>query len=215
MLVTVLLLGLALPFVASIPFAFGPRAAPWLAGFFRLWFLFAILICWPGVSLPVYLGPVCFFIPILIGSLALCSPFAGKLRRSFPTHLPIYWQTARIVGGLFFVPATLGTLAWDFAGPAGTGDVLIGLTAPFVATAYRPRPNRGLALGLAWNILGLLDFAIAIVSAIITNSRLEFPLRLIPAYFVPFAILVHFFSMGNLLAQSQVTHDNPIPSPPK
>lgn len=203
-LLSIVLLGVALPVVATIPFAAGHRFNPWLAGFFGAWFLFALVACWPGLPLPPVLGLVCFAGPLLIGSAALFTPWAAGLRRAVAVDWPILWQTARVVGGLFFVPAALGELSWGFAGPAGTGDVLVGVTAPLVAGMYRRQPARGPALGLAWNLLGLLDFAVAIGAAVVTRSQLGFPLQLIPAYFVPVAILMHFFSIGNLLVRPHI-----------
>lgn len=206
--VTCILFGVALPMVATIPYVLGKAAGSGRvhrpsAAFLVLWFAFALAITAPLNLLPEWLGAVSFLAPLALGTVWLSTLGESGIFKATPVFVPIVWQSARVVGGLFFVPASYGELTCRFAGPAGTGDLLVGLAAPLVASAYWRTPSRGPALGIAFNLLGISDFVVAIASAISARALLDFPLRLIPAYFVPIAILVHLFSIGNLVAQSR------------
>jgi len=214
--VTCILLGVALPVVATIPYVLGKaagsgRAHRPSAAFLVLWFAFALAITVPLNLLPAWLGAVSFLAPLVLGTVWLSMQGERGLLKATPLFVPIAWQSARVVGGLFFVSASYGELTWRFAGPAGTGDLLVGLAAPLVALAYWRTPSRGPALGIAFNLLGLSDFVVAIASAISARALLDFPLRLIPAYFVPVAILVHLFSIGNLVVKSRGARQENLP----
>ena len=86
--------------------------------------------------------------------------------RRYVLGLDIRWLTAiqgwRLIGAMFLVLMSFGLLPGTFAWPAGVGDTIVGLYAPFVVYALVKRsPNwRGNVILLS--VLGLLDFVGAI-----------------------------------------------------
>lgn len=154
-----------------------------------------------------------FVAPLVIvaAALALFEP----LRRAVlaPELQPslVAVQTFRVIGGVFLVLLALNALPAVFAVPAGTGDVLIGLTAPAVARSLRAG-RRGPAI--TWNLLGLLDFVVAVTIGLaaspgplhvlnVTPSAAPLgvlPLVLIPTFLVPLAAILHLVSLRSLTA---------------
>jgi hypothetical protein len=112
-------------------------------------------------------------------------------------------QTFRVVGIVFVILYSLGALPGAFALPAGWGDFAIGITAPVVAWYWkRPFPKRTF---IVWNVLGSLDLVDAMTLGVLASAspvgilggdvttRLmgEFPLSLIPTFFVPLLLIFH------------------------
>jgi hypothetical protein len=101
-----------------------------------------------------------------------------------------------------------------FAVPAGSGDLLVGVTAPVVAQLYRGDAVRWRGLAVLWNLFGLADLAVAVATGVLTApGRLQqlaldapnvlitsFPLVLIPVFLVPASILLHLLSLRLLRA---------------
>ena len=83
-------------------------------------------------------------------------------------NVPQSWivgvQLYRVLGVIFLVLYASGKIPGAFALPAGIGDVLTGLLAPIVALGYaRGRPGAERRV-LAWNVFGLLDLVVAVMS---------------------------------------------------
>ena len=112
-------------------------------------------------------------------------------------------QTVRVVGIVFVILYFLGALPGVFALPAGWGDFAIGVTAPVVAWYWRrPFPYRTF---IVWNMLGSLDLVNAMSLGVLASAspvgilagdvttRLmgQFPLSLIPTFFVPLLLIFH------------------------
>jgi hypothetical protein len=112
-------------------------------------------------------------------------------------------QVIRVVGIVFVILYFLGTLPGAFALPAGWGDFAIGITAPVVAWSWkRPFPKRTF---IVWNLLGSLDLVNAMILGVLASpsamgiladdvtTRLmgQFPLSLIPTFFVPLLLIFH------------------------
>jgi len=97
-----------------------------------------------------------------------------------------------------------------FALPAGIGDVIVGLLTPLVALAYARDARRNVGRVTTWNILFILDLAVAITTGFITSPSTLFsyeppntliailPLVLIPVYLVPLSVLLHLASLAKL-----------------
>ena len=66
-------------------------------------------------------------------------------------------QLYRALGVIFLILYAGDRLPGLFAWPAGLGDILVGLLAPFVAMAYARRPEENARTVAAWNIFGLAD----------------------------------------------------------
>jgi hypothetical protein len=105
-----------------------------------------------------------------------------------------------------------GHLPGLFALPAGLGDSLVGIFAPFVAAAYARSPQSASRRVKLWNLLGIADLVIAVTLGFITSpspfqlaafdhpSTLigMYPLVLIPVFAVPLSILLHLASLQKL-----------------
>jgi len=113
-------------------------------------------------------------------------------------------------GGLGFLALYAhGVLPGLFAWPAGLGDILIGVTAPWVMLALIRQPRfTASRLFVAWNLLGILDLVVAVgtgtlssgfvaglAGAVTTAPMAQLPLVLIPAYFVPLFIMLHLAAL--------------------
>jgi hypothetical protein len=97
--------------------------------------------------------------------------------------------------------------------PAGIGDTLTGLFAVPAAIAVATGTAQGRRAAIAWNILGLADFAVAITLGLITSpGRFQlivpdvpsigagaYPGVLTPAFVVPSSILLHALSLRQLI----------------
>src|SRR5215471_5107025 len=112
-------------------------------------------------------------------------------------------QALRVVGIVFVILYFLGALPGAFALPAGWGDFAIGITAPVVAWSWK-RPFPYLTF-IVWNMLGSLDLVNAMSLGVLASAspvgilagdvttRLmgQFPLSLIPTFFVPVLLILH------------------------
>src|SRR5215216_5401234 len=117
-------------------------------------------------------------------------------------------HTLRIVGVVFLIVMALGHLPAAFALPAGLGDMAIGVAAPFVAR--RLARGNGRAGAVRFNVLGILDLAVAVSIAFLLGPFGPFevtpstaplrllPLALIPTTAVPLAIALHIVSLRRL-----------------
>jgi hypothetical protein len=182
------------------------------------WFLVAVLgsgAGWfatapgrpPLPLLVAVLGPIVLFAAVY----ALSERFRTYVRTGDPvllTHL----QSWRILGGIFLALMAFGLLPAAFAGPAGWGDVVIGVTAPFVAQALAVRGAARMGrLFVGWQLLGILDLVVAVGTG--TSLRLagadgaeqmaamgRLPLSLIPGFAVPLFVILHFASIAQVRA---------------
>lgn len=157
---------------------------------------------------------------ILIGFILLLGVlqkvYASTTIQTIADAIPAHWiigiQTYRVVGIGFLILYSQGILPATFAFPAGIGDIIIGITAPFVAYLYFLKKPYAKKLAINWNILGIADLVIALAVGIagyprplqlipLTPSTEPFslyPLVLIPLFAVPLALLLHFCSLRTL-----------------
>ncbi len=160
---------------------------------------------WIGVGLVV---------PLALGVFALRLPaVAAAVSHPRAVALLVAAQTFRIVGGVFLVLLAAGQLPAGFGLPAGIGDVLVGVAAPFVAVALWRRPQRR-ALGRAFTAFGLLDLVVAVgtgvalspgpLQLVATDPTTDLmgwlPMVLVPTFAVPIAMLLHVASFRLLRA---------------
>jgi hypothetical protein len=119
-------------------------------------------------------------------------------------------QTWRVGGIVFLILYQRGELPGVFAIPAGWGDFAIGITAPLVAWYWRrPFPTKTF---IVWNVLGSLDLVLAVTLGVLASrtpigilagdvtTRLmgQFPLSLIPTFFVPLLLIIHLISLSRV-----------------
>jgi len=147
-------------------------------------------------------------VPVLLSSKVI-----GALLDATPAAWLIGLQVYRIFGGIFLVSWARGGIAGIFALPAGIGDVLVGVLALPVAYLVGTGAPGARQRAMAWNWLGLFDFAVAIGIGIVTapgplqlivpdrpTAALgTLPMVMIPAFAVPSSILLHALSLRQLL----------------
>jgi hypothetical protein len=203
----------------------GRRVAVWLslAIPFTLWLIAIWILAVDGtfVSRPGVIPrlPLAIFLPIIIGlALLLASRHVTTILIAAPASWLIALQCYRALGGTFLVGWAQGDIPAAFALPAGIGDVLVGLLALPVAAYVHAGAPRARQLGIAWNILGVLDLVTAITMGALTspgplqllaperpNALLgAYPVVMIPAFIVPSSILLHALSIRQLRRKVQL-----------
>jgi hypothetical protein len=115
-------------------------------------------------------------------------------------------QTWRVGGIVFLILHQQRALPGAFALAAGWGDLAIGITAPVLAWYWKPPfPSRTF---LVWNVLGSLDLVLAVSLGVLSSAAVgvlagdvttrlmgQFPLSLIPTFFVPLFLILHLISL--------------------
>ena len=216
------------------------RLATWLALIvpFTLW----LAVIWslaisrffqptPGVGRPVL--PLAIFLPVIVAvPMLLRLKRIGQVLDAMPPAWLVALQVYRVFGGIFLLGWAAGRLPGLFALPAGIGDVTTGLLALPVAYYLASGAAGGRAAATAWNIFGLLDFAIAVGIGLITApgpfqlivpsvpsiGAGLYPTVMIPAFAVPSSILLHALSLRQLRRLAKQTkahaHSNATPLSP-
>jgi hypothetical protein len=124
----------------------------------------------------------------------------------------------RLVGIVFLLMMVSGEVPALWALPAGIGDILVGVTAPWVASDVETR--RGRRRAVIWNLFGMADLVVAVLLGVMTSpgptrvfqtaptSELmaHFPLALVPTFLVPLAFVLHVTSLWQLLGGAWVPH---------
>jgi hypothetical protein len=190
-----------------------------------LWSISALLVAWfvvaAATSIVGYYRPSSgpptiqygLMTPIVIGVLAFFSwPLLRRIVASVPNTWLVGVQFYRVLGVIFVVLCAGGHLPGIFALPAGLGDTLVGILAPFAAVSLARSPKTSANRARLWNLLGIADLIIAVTLGFLTSpSPLQmfafdrpsgliamFPLSLIPVYAVPLSILLHLASLQKL-----------------
>jgi hypothetical protein len=161
----------------------------------------------PRPPIPLGLAAV-----IPVAAFALCYLASARFREfalSLNLQVLTLVQTWRVLGLVFVIEYWRGSLPGMFALPAGWGDFAIGITAPLVALWRGPFPRTTL---IVWNVLGILDLVLAVSLGVLSSAtpagilagdvstRImgQFPLSLIPAFFVPLLLIVHLISLAQI-----------------
>lgn len=186
-------------------------AVPFTAWLAIVWWLAVDGAFRPRPGVPAM--PIAIFLPVLIGlPFLLRSERIGSVLDATPASWLVGLQAYRVFGGIFLVAWSRGAMSGTFALPAGMGDVLVGVLALPVAYLLHVGAPSARRLALAWNILGLVDFAIAVGIGILSapgpfqlivpdtpNTQLgTFPTVMISVFAVPSSILLHVLSLRQL-----------------
>ncbi|MBK9017345.1 MAG: hypothetical protein IPM82_26655 [Saprospiraceae bacterium] len=139
---------------------------------------------------------------------------AEHLLRAVPKHQPIYLQSFRIVVELLILGMfKKGMATYEPTLEGYNFDMVMGLTAPFVAWLVFNKKWLPEKLALIWNYIGLLALAnvVFIFISLFVKPQLwgyaetpvspEFgtmPYLLIPAVYMPLAVFLHVFSIRQL-----------------
>jgi hypothetical protein len=170
----------------------------------------------PGAS-PVPLLPLAIFLPVIIGTpILLGSKRMGQVLDAVPATWLIALQLYRVFGSVFLVGWARNVVPGVFALPAGVGDVITGLLAVPIAISLAADTPEVRRAAIAWNVFGLVDFAVAVriglmtapgpfqmITPSIPNSTVGvYPNVMIPAFAVPSSILLHVLSLRQLRRRS-------------
>lgn len=190
--------------------------------FLSLWVVIAFVLSASGFFAKASVGtipPMAFaFVPLIVGYLGYLALRSGRdAIDQIPMHSLIGLQLYRAVGAVFLVEWMLGVLPGAFALPAGIGDVVVGLAAPFVAARVRSASPGWREGAIMWNVLGIADLAVAVTMGVLSTPGtlhlsalgdpnvgiVSFPLVLIPTVAVPFSILLHLIGLHRLSGRAQ------------
>src|SRR6185312_8452228 len=145
--------------------------------------------------------------------LAIMTPYTLWMAVAWSAAINGAFRTGKLLPLLpmaVFLPVIIGV-------PAGIGDTLTGLLAVPAAIAAATGTAQGRRAAIAWNILGLADFAVAITLGAITSPGTfqlivpdvpsigagAYPGVLTPAFVVPSAILLHGLSLRQLMRRNR------------
>jgi hypothetical protein len=195
-------LGVMIPFTLWLALIWGSA----INGVFRV-----------GVA-PFPLLPFAIFLPVIIGTpIVLLSKRMAQVLDAMPASWLIALQVYRVLGSAFLIGWARGHVPGLFALPAGIGDVMTGLLAVPVAISLATGTLDARKAAVAWNVFGLLDFAIAVsIALMIAPGPLQvivpsipnatsgiYPTAMIPAFAVPSSILLHVLSLRQLRRRSR------------
>jgi hypothetical protein len=205
----------------------GPRVGTLVGAGLAAWLVLTAALASVGAYRPASaeaIPPVgAVLIAGLVG-LALAVTASPRLRRTLASPAMqaslLGLQVWRIEGAVFLILLGLGQLPALFAAPAGVGDLLIGITAPWMARNVFARGSGSSAAGrrglaVAWNLFGLADLALAVFLGTTTNpgrlwlfvtaptseAMAGFPMAIIPTFLVPLSIGLHLVSLRYLVSR--------------
>jgi hypothetical protein len=145
-------------------------------------------------------------IPLVVAAISLWqSESIARLVSAIPLHWLVVAQIYRVGGGIFLVLWADGRLPWQFALPAGIGDVATGVAAVVVATLLARNAIGARGATLTWCLFGIADLVVAITMGAMTSpGRLHllaleapnllvtaYPLVMVPTFAVPLALMLH------------------------
>jgi hypothetical protein len=155
----------------------------------------------PGLGLPLAL-----LLPLALAAGGIwASRQVTRLIFAIPLWSLVAIQTYRIAGGIFLLLWASGRLPWQFALPAGIGDVVTGCSAVVVAALLARKADNAPRAAYLWCLFGIADLAVAVPMGLLTSpGRLHllaltapnqlvsaYPLVMIPTFGVPLALILH------------------------
>ena len=198
--------------------------------------LSAVLIGWLAVA--QYLGaantyfantesavPIILFgllIPFSVAAIALWrSDSIARLVSAIPLHWLVAAQVYRVAGGVFLVLWADGRLPWQFALPAGIGDVATGCVAVVVAPLLAQNAIGARRATYAWCLFGIADLVVATTMGAMTSPGrahllvlafeapnllvTAYPLVMVPTFAVPLALMLHGLVLWRLRRETAST----------
>jgi hypothetical protein len=117
--------------------------------------------------------------------------------------IPAWWlvavQVYRFGGGIVWLAQwSAGRLPDAFGLTAGIGDCLVGVVAVIAAIWVYSGDRRGRVAAVAWNVLGILDFATGFVLASFLPYTVPYPAVMVPAFSAPLSLIFHGLSLRQL-----------------
>jgi hypothetical protein len=145
-------------------------------------------------------------IPLAVAAIALWrSESIARLVSAIPLHWLVAAQVYRVAGGIFLVLWANGRLPWQFALPAGIGDIATGSVAVVVAALLAQNAIGAHRATYAWCLFGIADLVVAITMGAMTSPGpahllafetpnlliSSYPLVMVPTFAVPLALMLH------------------------
>jgi hypothetical protein len=145
-------------------------------------------------------------IPLAVAAIALWrSESVARLVSAIPLHWLVAAQVYRVGGGIFLVLWADGRLPWQFALPAGIGDVATGIAAVVVAVQLAGNAIGAYRAAYAWCLFGIADLVVAVAMGAMTSPgqahllaldapnllMTAYPLVMVPTFAVPLALMLH------------------------
>ena len=220
-----LAVGLAIPVMIAAAFRHSERPltevcvrVPRVGGAIAVWWSLILALSWFGAfalqreALRPAL-PIAIFLPVMLGAIwMLRSRAASDILNSLPLGWLIGVQVYRGIGALFLLLHDQGLMPREFAGPAGCGDITIGVLAlPLALYCLEERPGHRW-LAAVWNVLGIADMLMAVSLGFLSSPSpiqqlafdhpnlliSRFPLVIIPTFIVPISLLLHLAALKKL-----------------
>ena len=191
------------------------RVAIVSAGVLSLWAVVATVLAYRGAFQPKdaeTVPPVGINLIVVLSVLLVSLATSTSLRRLLTRQAAlIRLHLWRLVGIVFLGLMVRGQVPALWALPAGIGDILVAVTAPWVARDVDT--PRGRRRAIVWNVFGIADLIVAVGLGIMTSPgptqvfetaptsefMTHFPMALVPAFLVPLAFVLHVSSLWQLL----------------
>jgi hypothetical protein len=157
-----------------------------------------------GTTLPIVL--VGLLIPPTVAAIGLWqSESIARLVSAIPLHWLVAAQVYRAAGGIVLVLWADGRMPWQFALPAGIGDVATASTAVAVAALLARNAIGAHRAAYAWCLFGIADIVVATIMGAVTSPAgahflaletpnvliASYPLIMHPFYGVPLGLMLH------------------------
>lgn len=126
------------------------------------------------------------------------------------------YQIPRVMGGVFLLGWAAGTIPWQFALPAGLGDIWAGIAGYQAWSAVQRGASDARRKLVQANVIGMVDFLIAVLTGIMTSEGFLHiwakdapniinlhPLAMFPGFFVPLFLAFHLLSISRLRQSSK------------
>jgi hypothetical protein len=157
-----------------------------------------------GTTLPIVLSGL--LIPPIVGAIGLWrSESIARLVSAIPLHWLVAAQVYRAAGGIVLVLWADGRMPWQFALPAGIGDVVTAGAAVAVAALLTRNAVGAHRAAYVWCLFGIADIVVATIMGAATSPAAahllaletpnlliaSYPLVMHPFYGVPLGLMLH------------------------
>jgi hypothetical protein len=157
-----------------------------------------------GTTLPIVLSGL--LIPPIVGAIGLWrSESIARLVSAIPLHWLVAAQVYRAAGGIVLVLWADGRMPWQFALPAGIGDVVTAGAAVAVAALLARNAVGAHRAAYVWCLFGIADIVVATIMGAATSPAAahllaletpnlliaSYPLVMHPFYGVPLGLMLH------------------------
>ena len=171
-----------------------------------------------GTTLPIVLSGL--LIPPTVAAIGLWqSESITRLVAAIPLHWLVAAQVYRVAGGIVLVLWADGRMPWQFALPAGIGDVATASVAVVVAALLARNAIGAHRATYAWCLFGIADIVVATVMGAMTSPAAahllaleapnvliaSYPLVMHPFYGVPLALMLHGLVLWRLRRETAPT----------